>query len=53
MAVRPFCSLSGLCKVLWHKNWLVGANPNAKNNAGDTPIKLGFRLGLTQIKAPN
>lgn len=30
-----------------------GANPNAKNNAGDTPIKLGLRLGLTQIKAPN
>ncbi|MDE2382985.1 MAG: ankyrin repeat domain-containing protein [Alphaproteobacteria bacterium] len=28
-----------------------GANPNAKNLAGDTPIKLGLRLGLTQIKA--
>jgi ankyrin repeat protein len=30
-----------------------GANPNARNNAGDTPIKLGLRLGLTQIKAQN
>jgi ankyrin repeat protein len=30
-----------------------GANPNAKNNAGDTPLKLGMRLGLTQIKAQN
>jgi len=27
-----------------------GANPNAKNVAGDTPLKLGERLGLTTSK---